>query len=115
MCAEELIKLNAIEVCARLLRPAAEYDATLEATLSTLTVLTAAEAVADKAVAAYALEQCNLGELRLRAQLAAIVGAGGGREECRESVEFAECLQRRLFVGGGGGEEAEAASMAVDR
>lgn len=96
---------------ARLLRPAAEYNATLEAALSTLAVLTSADATADEAVAAHARQQCNIAELRLRVVLAEIVGAGASKEDCRESVEFAECLQRRLFAG----EEEEEAATVVDR
>lgn len=102
---DELIKLNAIETIGARLQAAAEYNAALEAALSTLTMLTEPSTTPagsgdSRAVAAHALAQCHRPALGLRTKLSEIVRICGGHDECLEAVDFARALQRRLFDDG---------------
>lgn len=99
---DELIKLNAIEpICARL-RPSTEYNAALEAALSTLAMLTEPNVSAagddSRAVAAHAYTQCHQPALGMHAVLSEIVRTGSGKDECQEAVDFARVLLQRLFA-----------------
>lgn len=87
------------------MQAAAEYNAALEAALSTLTMLTEPSTTPagsgdSRAVAAHALAQCHRPALGLRTKLSEIVRISGGHDECLEAVDFARALQRRLFDDG---------------
>lgn len=97
-CTDELVKLNAIEPISARLRPSAEYDAALEAALSTLTILTATVADATDDIGAHARAQCHQERLGVHAKLTEIVRVGSGKGECLEAVEYARCLLQRLFA-----------------
>lgn len=85
---EEFIKLKVVEHIIELLKPVDEYDISVETALSVLCMLTESSE---------AISRCQTSELSLKPTIDSIVELAGDKPECREIVEYAQLLLRKVF------------------
>lgn len=85
---EEFIKLKVVEHIIDLLKPVDEYDVSVETALSVLCMLTESTD---------AINRCQTSELNLKSIIDNIIELAGDRPECREIVEYAQLLLRKVF------------------
>lgn len=85
---EEFIKLKVVEYIIEILKPVDEYDVSVETALSVLCMLTESTD---------AINRCQTSELNLKSIIDNIIELAGDRPECREIVEYAQLLLRKVF------------------
>lgn len=86
---DEFIKLKVIEhIIVELLKPVDEYDVSVETALSVLCMLTDSSD---------AINRCQTSELNLKSTIDEIIQRAGDKPECREIVEYATILVRKVF------------------
>lgn len=85
---EEFIKLKVVEHITELLKPVDDYDVSVETALSVLCMLTDSSD---------AISRCQTSELNLKPTIDNIIELAGDKPECREIVEYAQILLRKVF------------------